>query len=399
MVHSHRDFPARIARRFPDPVFYDTHKMERHVLFVPVRELPDGLSLDPNARVPEINKRIYREIEKSLLNQEVEPGTFHLKHKGITIIAKKVDKLDGKDVYRVEFVEGQHGIVDGGHTYKLIQENKARNDGEALPVDQYVKVEILTNIPDAWVVDISGGLNTGLQVQAMSLDNLGKKFDWIKEELQNQPYFDSIAWRENEEGEFDARDLIALMTCFNIGSFPNSTTGDAPPVVAYEKKSLALRMFEEKPEEFAAVRPILRDILVLHDTIRMTSRDFWNDGTGKFGALAFVEGRKKGYKFPFIGKTAEYRLMNGALYPILGAFRWMVDVDPKTKLYRWRGGFEAVLSLWKQSAAELIKMTKQASEELGRNPNAIGKSRNHWSNVYARVAMRDLMTRASTMVK
>jgi hypothetical protein len=109
--------------------------------------------------------------------------------------------------------------------------------------------------------------------------------------------------------------------------------------------------------------------------------------------LAFVETRKKGFALPFLGQTTEQRLMSGALYPILAAFRWMVEEDPKTGLYRWRGGFSMVEKLWKASAAELLKMTKQASDELGRNPNAVGKSRNHWANLFARVAMRDLSAR------
>ncbi|HSE37101.1 MAG TPA: hypothetical protein VLG74_07350 [Blastocatellia bacterium] len=64
--------------------------------------------------------------------------------------------------------------------------------------------------------------------------------------------------------------------------------------------------------------------------------------------------------------------MSGALYPILAAFRWMVEEDKKSKNLVWRGGFKAVRALWDQSALELLKMTKQASDELGRNPNAIG---------------------------
>lgn len=70
----------------------------------------------------------------------------------------------------------------------------------------------------------------------------------------------------------------------------------------------------------------------------------------------------------------------------------MVEEDKKSKKFVWRGGFKAVRALWDQSALELLKMTKQASDELGRNPNAIGKSRNHWANLFARVAMRDLIT-------
>jgi len=97
--------------------------------------------------------------------------------------------------------------------------------------------------------------------------------------------------------------------------------------------------------------------------------------------------------FPFIAKQGEYRLMNGALYPILGAFRWMVEVEPKKGKARWRGGFSNVLRLWEASAAELLRLTVQTNAEHGRNPNAMGKSRSHWSNLYTRVAFRYLQSK------
>ena len=181
------------------------------------------------------------------------------------------------------------------------------------------------------------------------------------------------------------------MTCFNVDMFPNKK--DTQPVIAYEKKSLALKFFEDNPKTYQRLEPILKDILILHDTVRCDSREYWNEAGGKFGHLAFVEGRKRGeFTFPFTGKTSEYRLMNGALYPMLAAFRWMVNDDGKGKVVRWKGGFKEVLRRWEGSAEELLRMTFQVSNDLGRNPNAIGKSRSHWANLHARVAMRELLS-------
>lgn len=382
-------FSAPFARRLPDPAFKDSRGIERHILFVPVRDVPRDIPLDANARIPNIRKRVYRDIEASLLNDDGEPDTFHLKHKGITLVADKVEqRADGK--YAVIVAEEGQGILDGGHTYELI--TKDRGDVE-LPENQWVKFEVLTSVPPEWIPEIAGGLNTSVQVQPMSLDHLAGKFDWIKDELKDEPYFEAIAWKENEGGEFDARDLISLMTCFNIDVYPNSS--DNQPVVAYEKKSLALKQFEDQPHTYERLRPILKDTLTLHDTIRCESRRYWKELGGRFGKLAFVEHKKRGeYLFPFTGKRAQSRLMNGALYPMLAAFRWMVEEDPKTKQIQWRGGFDRVITRWEKTAEELMRMTNQASVELGRNPNAIGKSRNHWANLHARVAMRDLMEKA-----
>ena len=262
---------------------------------------------------------------------------------------------------------------------------------DEIPKEQYVKVEILTGVPDEWIVEIAGGLNTSVQVQDMSLDNLGGLFEWIKDELGDEPYVNRIAWKENDAGEFDARDIVSFMTCFNIDSYPNE--GDTQPVIAYERKSSALKQFEEHPDSYKKMRPILKEILILHDTISYESREIWNRTGGQFGSFAFVDDRKKGdFDFPFIGKQLQYRLTNGALYPMLAAFRWMIRVDKQTGNLAWNGGFENVLNRWRHSAEELLRATAQANTELGRNPNAIGKSRNHWANLHARVAMRDLMS-------
>lgn len=243
-----------------------------------------------------------------------------------------------------------------------------------------------------WIQELAGGLNTSVQVKQMSLDDLGRKFDWIKDELRGEPYLDQIAFRENQQGEMDARDLVALLTCFSIDRFPND--GDNHPVEAYSSKAKVLGWFEKEPKQYERLRPLLKDILVLHDTIRHDSRDHWLAAGGHFGKLAFVESKKRGeWNFPFTGSTAKYRLTDGALYPLLASFRWMVDNDRNGSI-QWRGGFPSVCALWDTAAEELLRTVNQASVELGRNPNAIGKSKNLWANLHRVVAMRDLMNRA-----
>ncbi|HEV8040419.1 MAG TPA: AIPR family protein [Bryobacteraceae bacterium] len=390
MLNSSFRFAAPYARRLPDPIFHQTHGTERHILFVPVKSVPKGLSLDPNARTPNLRRRIYQDIQDSLLDKDTTPGTFHLKHKGITVIAESVAKA-GDDTYTVTLGKN-HGIVDGGHTYNLIINNL---ENEQLPDRQFVKFEILVGIPHEWIVDIAGGLNTSVQVQPFALDNLAGKFGWIQNTLKQQPYYQTIAWKENQNGDFDARDIISLMTLFNVELFPNTpNNGDNNPVVAYEKKSKALELFEENPDSYRRLRPILKDILVLHDRVRSEAKDFHNEAGGKYGNLSFVEKKERGkFVFHFISEHSEHRLMNAALYPILGAFRWMVEIDPHKKRARWRGGFKNVLRLWRSSASELMRITVQKNAEEGRNPNAIGKSRAHWSSLYSRLAFRELQSK------
>jgi hypothetical protein len=380
-------FHAPIARRIADPIFRKLHGTERHILLVPVKDMPDELPFDPNARTPNTNKRVYKKVEQSLLDKNGEPGTFHLKNKGITIVAKSVKQI-AEDQFDVVLTKGVHGVLDGGHTYSLIAKHK---NSPHLPEEQFVQVEIRVGIPDEWIPEIAGGLNTTVQVQDMSLDNLAGAFDWIKRELKSEPYFSEIAWAENDPGTYDARDLIALLYMFNIEVFP--IEDDEQPIAAYEKKSTALKAFEKDPDSFKRMRTILKDILLLHDTIAKEARDLWNVAVGGHaGSLAFMDERNGGKDFDFIftGETGKYRLFDGALYPILGAFRWYVELDPKSQM-RFRGGLRSVLKAWRRDAAELMKLTKATSDQLGRNPNAVGKSRPLWAALYTKVSRNDLL--------
>ncbi|MEM1409885.1 MAG: AIPR family protein [Pseudomonadota bacterium] len=383
---------ASIARRIPDPNFKEKHGLERHIFVVPVHGLPKGLPLDPNARRPKTSKRVYQKVKASLFNQDCEPDTFHLKNKGITIIADSVKALS-KDTFEIAMINGVHGIVDGGHTYTLITEAQ---ESAGLPEAQFVTVEVRVGVPLVWIPDIAGGLNTSVQVQDMSLDNLADAFRWMKDELKDEIYFDNIAWSENDPGEYDARDLVSMLAMFNVDLHPND--GDDHPVYGYEKKSVALKAFEGKAKSFERMRPIFRDILRLHDIIRRDYYFLWNANVegGKAGHLAFSEKKTKGvWEFPFTDQKSEYRMVNGALYPILAAFRWFVRQDKLSGAISWRDGFDAVVKAWEDDAVTLLKSTHEMSNSLGRNPQSVGKSRPHWANLHNIVAKRDLQRQAS----
>jgi hypothetical protein len=387
--------PARFVRRVPDPVF---PHCERHILVCAIGDLPKGLSLDPNPRKPRVDLSIWREIRKHLLNEEGTPNTFHLKNKGITLIAERVNKVDDERVELV-FAQGQ-GIVDGGHTYDLILKNldeiddRNASNGEVPKISQFIKLEVLTGVtPDLWP-EIAGGLNTAVQVQEMSLMELADKFDWIKEELKGQPYLSKIAFQEGVNAPYDARDVVALLDLFNVIDFPND--GAEQPVRAYTSKAQVLDNYRKKQSDYEKLRPLLKDILILRDTIAFEAREKHTSAGGKGGKLAFVDSRKRGhFEFVFTDKESKFELMGGALFPMLAAFRWMVVTNPATGLAEWRGGFSAVKRLWDKTGPELMRATQETSVELGRKPHAIGRSRNHWATLHKTVANADLMSRAS----
>jgi hypothetical protein len=383
---------ARISRRIPDPVFTGCN---RHIFLCSVEDVPEGIPTDPNPREQNIDRGIYRDIKKHLLNQMGEANTFHLKNKGITILADEVQQQGHGEDFVVTFSEGQ-GIVDGGHTYNLIVTNQREvadiNKVDNNSIQQFVKIEVLTGYSSAIVLEVAGGLNTAVQVQQMSLTNLGGNFQWIKEELEHEPYFDHIAFKEGERRQFDVRDILVLLDLFNVAEYPtNFAAGPKYPIRAYSSKEAVLKSFKARPQNYEQIRPILKDILTLHDTISFEAAEQYSESGGRAGKLKFVEyspDTKKPFDFPFIQENGQYRLFRSALFPMLGAFRYMVELDPATDQVHWKGGFDKVLELWEASGLSLMEATKRTCQELGYNLNAIGKSQNHWQSLYFEVLQK-----------
>ena len=138
------------------------------------------------------------------------------------------------------------------------------------------------------------------------------------------------------------------------------------------------------------MRPILNDALVLYDHIRHDFRGIGNEAGGSAGKMNIIEEGSKDRKleFPFAQlPPSEYRLTKGAAYPMVAAFRNMVVLDASGNA-TWQGGFKAVLRLWSEAASELVEETYNATKEIGRMPDQLGKNRKHWDNLHMKIQLR-----------
>lgn len=387
-ITTHR-IRASEARRVKHPVI---NEIEKHYMLVRAVDMPDGIRKDANAReATGLNRRVYKDVQKSLIADQGSSGIFDLKNKGIVILADSVRKI-GDDVYEIQINDGQ-GIVDGGHTYEIICNAQ---HSSTIPEDQYVEVQVRTGVPSDLITEISSGLNTGIAVKAHSIANLDGKYEWIKEELQTAKYFKRIAWRESDDGDYDVRDLISVLEVMNVIDFPNE--GGTHPIAAYEATNRVAEKFsadadknDQYPDNstYRRLRPILREALFLFDLIRRDFRDVYNgQKLGNAGALDIMEkaSSDKTFDFPFAGlEPSPFRLTKGALYPLFAAFRNKVRINNASGLAEWEGGFQSVLELWKTCQVELVTQTQAAIKDYGRKPDILGKSRGHWNNVHKTV--------------
>lgn len=323
---------ADYSRHFPDPLNNiqedDLYNIEHHILLCKAIDVPSGISKKPNPREQRIDWGIYKDVQKSL--EDTSDWSFHLKNKGITLLAHRVDYSQDKKVATL-YLGDNDGIADGAHTYEIILDSQSKGN---CPEGQYVKFEIITGIPSTMMVDITGGLNTAVQVQEASLANLEGKFDWIKETIKGMLYSDKIAFKQNEKKDFDIRDIIAFLTLFNV---EHEALKDRHPKEAYYSKGACLKLYVddiEHTKSYEMLKPILKDILYLHDYIQIKAKDIYNEEKGgKAGRMkGLFEHRKRGkFRFIFMGEEAEYKLYDGALYPIYGAMRFLIEKKTRRK--------------------------------------------------------------------
>ena len=299
-------------------------------------------------------------------------------------------------IYELVVDDERGGIVDGAHTAKIIERCNAE---QSTHEQQYVELYVRTGVRNGMVTDIARGLNTGMQVAPKSIYNIDGVFKWLKAEIAEEPYANSVAWRESDDADVDVRDLIGILEIFNVLDFPNN--GNRHPISAYEKWSIPLKKFADdfekhqedyKKSTYHRLRPLLRDGLRLYDHIRRDFHPIHNQSGGRAGKMNIVEEGKgdRNLYFPFGNlDPAKYRLTKGASYPILGAFRNLVEVGPDGDV-RWKGGFDSVIASWKSIAPELVEETFNATKEIGRTPDLLGKSRKHWDNLHMKVRIKML---------
>ncbi len=384
------------SRKMSHPTFTEISK---YWLSVKASDFPAGISTAANAREPVgLNRMVYKDVRLSLEGKGSDPGAFDLMNKGITILATSASMIEkGKDhqVWEVTVDDENGGIVDGAHTAKIIEQC---NEDGTTHAQQFVEVYIRTGVDEDLTTSIARGLNTGMQVAPQSIYNIGGVFEWLKAEISGKPYVDLIAWRESDNKEYDVRDLIGVLELFNIFDFPNEVSKH--PISAYEKWSIPLKKFADDykankdkltDSTYYRLKFLLHDGMVLYDNIRRDYYQLHNAAGGKAGNMNIVEaaGKDRGeYDFPFAQLPPnKYRLTKGACYPMLAAFRNMVEVDG-SGYARWRGGFRSVLKLWTEAGPDLVKETVEATTNIGRTPDHLGKSRPHWDKLHGKLQNR-----------
>ena len=382
-------FKTKSFRKIPNPFYnFDSYmnNAEMYVMICDIKDIPKDIPMETNPREQNLNTGVTKKIRTSLINERSH--NFYLLNRGLTISAKSVKYDNKNDLVTVEFEDLEvHGNIDGRHTYKIILEEQENLDfGE-----QFVKLEILTGVEDIFQ-ELAAARNTSVQVQDKSIAELENRFNIIKNAIVKEPYSHNIYFRENEKGEIDVADIIAILNLFNIDKYPNKNEN---PIISYTGKGQCIKNYISTHKEFGdtnqnpyiKMQNIIPDIFKLYDHLEKNMRKYYSNGVSnkKYGAITGVVSKKDGkisFKTKFYQEDIDYLTPNGFIYPILGAFRALLKEEDNK--YFWK---KDPIKVMDNIGAELVSNTISMSRELGNNPNATGKNKTLWMNLYMIVCM------------
>lgn len=372
---------APIARRFPAPqdAPADLAGVDTHIFRVRASEVPPGIPLDANPRDPNLNRQVYRGVRRSLQGEQ-GTGSFHLKHGGIVLVAERVEKL-GADRYRLWFNPAvKQGVVNGGHSYKLLLEAQGSDD---IPENQYIEIKVHTGVPRETVPELAEGLNSSMQVREESLADLRQQFDWLKEVVSaaHRRGTDAIAWHEGDDGEYDIREVLALLMALDPGRYPVENPVGIENT--YARLSSVFKQYLTNPSRVERFAPIAVEALELYEYIRASAVEVWNgqEGIHRFRATVLSDKPTKNlFSYPFLtdgsgsALVADTRLTKAAAIPCFAAFRSLVDVSEDGPA-AWRYPFAEIKAMWDLHGAELLREVHDAvTKQHNNNTHYAGRS-------------------------
>lgn len=320
-------------RKFDDPLGNETPR--KYIFYAKTCDVPEGIPMSTNPRDQKLNSTVANAITESLLSND---GQFHLKNRGIILSAKRVRYDNRLQEVTIDFEdESCHGNIDGGHTYKILLENKDK------VLEQYVQFEVMTGV-EAMIADLAEARNTSIAVDAKSMAELREKFDPIKEGLEGLPFFNRISFKQNQITKdtdtkkalkmIDARDIVSIICMFNIDKYNSAEH----PTKAYSGKQAMLNEYLDDPEHYRKFVNVIPDLFDLYDAIETEFAVAYNENGRMYGRKSY-SGYKEGSpvgKSKFCMSDIYYKIPDGLLYPILQHSEFFSSmISPQASISGW----------------------------------------------------------------
>ena len=311
-----------------------------YYILVNMKDLPEAIPLDVNPRVPKMSTNVAKRLAKAVAEPETD---FYINNRGIVISAKSLIFNSIKSEVTIDIGDQDdendrfaYGILDGGHTYTAIMENR-----EKIPedIEKYVRIEVITNVIN--ITRLSDARNTSVQVSDLALFNLEDSFADVKCAIKNESYANKIAYKDNENKAINISELLRLMYAFDVVKYPDDL---AAPIQSYSGKAQVFKRYRDAycTTFYKLLTKELPILVKLYDVIESEISVKYceykkNSGVARpqFGRVKGVEYIEKGTETEFLGGKTNYAVSSGYLYPIFGAFRALLKFDEEEGMVSW----------------------------------------------------------------
>lgn len=392
------------CKRIKDPFDSNLHHLETLLPFSEVNKLVSG---NANVRAPKESSKPFKSMIDTV---EKNPRSFHIKNRGITFICEGFDisqtpagvrnlniilEKDGDEDYiDADISEARKvGIADGGHTFAVIDNTMRRIDTLKEIEDwaePFVRVRFITT-KGTYVVpeEMVEALNTSTQVKEHTMDEYRNEFQPLKDILTGSDFdIKHISFRENDTGSWDIRDILQRLGCFL-----KDKQSLGPQLYKSKQKALKLYIDPKTREDFLALSDVMLDVAFLPEYIEAQFSSKENlKNRNRFGGLRVVKPLNEDHTYPGINLKTRHRLDLAATLPLAGAFRELLQTDPKTGKQFWIVDWKEA---FKRTADELYRALTNNLATV--NPIAnLGSDTAYWttaSNVILRVKSEMLQER------
>lgn len=359
-----------------------------YYLLVNMKDLPEGIPLDVNPRVP----KMATNVAKRLINAVTEPETdFYINNRGIVISAKSLSFNSNESEVSIDIGDFDdendkynYGILDGGHTYTAIIQNR---DNIPNDIEKYVRIEVITNVLN--ITRLSDARNTSVQVSDIALFNLEDSFEDVREAIKNEIYADHVAYKDNENKPINISELLRLMYAFDIMKYPDDVLA---PIQSYSGKAQVFKRYKDvyNTPFYKSLTKQLPKLIKLYDLIEKELPDKYNEykknlgvAAPRFGAVKGVENIEKEIDTCFLSEKTNYSISSGYIYPIFGAFRSLLRFDEEKGEVSWV--FDPI-NIWNKIGTSIAQNTFESSN----NPQLAGKDKQLWLSNYRIVETQSL---------
>jgi hypothetical protein len=364
-------FKAKTVRTVTSP---SNEEVTTYYTWVEFQDLPAEIPLEVNPRKPKMNTSVAKQLIKAVTNPDSD---FDINNRGIVITAKSFKFNTNTSTVDLDLGDdkSKYGILDGGHTYTAIIENRCKLSEN---IKKYVKLEVLVG-KNLDVSALADARNTSAQVSDIALFELDDKFDIVKDAVAAESYSEDIAFKDNDNKRIPVVELIKLMFAFNLKRYPDDSSA---PVSAYSGKATVFKDYKTEYDQenniYKKLSAHLPKLVELYEKIQeelpLKYSEFKKEDGKKprFGGVRGIEGAGT-FEALFTRKPISYEISIGFLLPIFGAFRALLK--PKGDELIWE--FDP-MKVWDKVGTRLVQNTFDTDT----NPQQVGKSKTLWQSNY-----------------